>query len=177
MDGCGLVWRLDFRVPLFLPLSLPGVLGFDGVEKSRCASAKKYRSSRMGDSSQRNRRQATRRQRRRQGGRLRRPGEEEEVKPVRRSVRPSSTTTTRQRALEFFRLNERRSESRRAVHESCPAAAREERGGGVVPWRRDGIGEISLPTANASQFGSGNGADGVEAEPVEQKLQCETSVG
>ena len=83
----------------------------------------------------------------------------------------------RARALEFFRLNERRSESRRAVHESCPAAAREERGGGVVPWRRDGIGEISLPTANASQFGSGNGADGVEAEPVEQKLQCETSVG
>ena len=33
------MWRLDFRVPLFLPLSLPGVLGFDGVEKSRCGSA------------------------------------------------------------------------------------------------------------------------------------------
>ena len=69
------------------------------------------------------------------------------MKPPRRSVRPSSTatTTTRQRALQDFRLNERRSERRRAVHEPCGRSGGEESRGEVAR-----IGEISLPT-NAKQ--------------------------
>ena len=97
------------------------------------------------------------------------------MKPPRRSVRPSSTatTTTRQRALQDFRLNERRSERRRAVHEPCGRSGGEELRGEVARGVEEGIGEISLPT-NAKQrlsvgVGKRNGWGSTE------KLQCETS--
>ena len=156
MDGCGLVWRLDFRVPLFLPLSLPGVLGFDGVEKSRCASAKKYRSPSITHGGLFATKSSATDGNADRGGGGRGLGGGETTATFRPTeLDDDDARRGTARALQFFRLNERRSERRRAV-----------RGGGGLDW-----GNFVANNASQSQFGS-DGARETEREWMGMGWDC-----